>query len=247
MKACAAVTGMARLVQFAVLCLAPVALAQNETNRGAPLSGSRVLNNNLRDEARPIVTPPAEAQVQANLSPWTAEIVRLTEAGIGEDVIFSFIENSGTFSLGADEVIHLTTVGVHPEIIRAMLEHDYELVSGQRQETITTTPPVSPALLAFLDARDAAKKSAPSIVAAAVGPTASSDSIIATRPAEDWMPVEPEPEETSVGEGSDQKAKATPERYPVRKPYPVQLTMPIVMYRSAAARIPNVVTIEFGP
>lgn len=248
MKTCAAVTGIARLVQLAFVYFAAAALAQNATNRGAPLSGSRS-SNDARDEARPIVTSPSEAEAQraleARLSPWTAEIVRLTVAGIEESVILSFIDNSGTFGLGADELIYLTGVGVSPEVMQAMLQHDYELGSGQRQETITTTPQIPAALLAFLDASDAARKSAPPVPTSPSVSVESGGSIIATRPAEDSRLFEAEPEETSTAAESHQHSETVAERYPVRKAYPVRLTVPIVMYR-AAAKTPNVVVVEFG-
>lgn len=74
------------------------------------------------------------------LSPWTSEVVKLAESGIEEQVILSFIENSGTFNLGADQIIYLNDLGLSSDIVAAMLRHDQEIISGLKPLTITSQP-----------------------------------------------------------------------------------------------------------
>ena len=74
------------------------------------------------------------------LSPWTSEIVKLAESGIDEDVILSFIENSGTFNLSADQIVYLNDLGLSSELITAMLRHDQEIISGLRPLTTASEP-----------------------------------------------------------------------------------------------------------
>jgi hypothetical protein len=96
------------------------------------------------------------------ISPWANEILRLAKAGIEERVMLSFIENSGTFNLGAEQIIQLSAAGVSGEVITAMLQHDTELASGARILTTTTSPPLDPTLERILLAvRNAPKETSP--------------------------------------------------------------------------------------
>src|ERR1039457_4596132 len=75
------------------------------------------------------------------LSPWYYEIQKLTQAGVDEAVVMSYINGSaGTFNLSADQIISLKTLGVSPQVINAMIEHDRELVSGERPLTASLAP-----------------------------------------------------------------------------------------------------------
>ncbi len=88
------------------------------------------------------VTPPAPAASDKTpkLSAWTKEIVKLADARIDEEVMLSFVDNSGTFNLGADQIIHLNSVGVPPAVVNAMLRHDQEIIAGLRMLTISSDP-----------------------------------------------------------------------------------------------------------
>src|SRR6266436_9151558 len=70
--------------------------------------------------------PPGNAPaVQANLSPGAAEVVRLAQSGVTEDVVLAYIQNSqSTFNLAADDVVYLRDVGLSSPVITAMLNHD---------------------------------------------------------------------------------------------------------------------------
>jgi hypothetical protein len=71
---------------------------------------------------------PGTAAVPANISPGAAEVVRLAESGVGDDVVLAYIQNSqATFNLGADDVLYLRDLGLSSPVITAMLNHDATL------------------------------------------------------------------------------------------------------------------------
>ena len=85
------------------------------------------------------------------LSPWFYEIQRLTQAGVEDGVVLSYINNSaGTFNLTADQVISLKNLGASPQVINAILEHDRQLISGERPMTVSAPPPLPPSVQAAL-------------------------------------------------------------------------------------------------
>ena len=62
-------------------------------------------------------TPPS------NLSPDLQEVVKLSQEKMSDDVITTYIRNSGkTFKLGADEIIYLNSQGVSQGVISALLQ-----------------------------------------------------------------------------------------------------------------------------
>ena len=81
--------------------------------------------------------PPPSGQ----LSPWYYEIERLTQAGVEDAVILSYIHNSaGTFILTADQVISLENLGASLQVISAMMQHDRQFITGERPLTASTPP-----------------------------------------------------------------------------------------------------------
>lgn len=58
----------------------------------------------------------------------TAEVVKLTKAGVGEDVILAYVKNSHTYyNLSANDILHLKDQGVSAVVLSAMLTHDHAL------------------------------------------------------------------------------------------------------------------------
>src|SRR4051812_27615221 len=103
------------------------------------------------ENAAPVVTagetqPPPTVAV--NVSPAAAEVVRLSESGVSQEVVLAFIQNSQTnFDLTADDVLYLKDVGVAPEIVTAMLNHDStghadasQLANSPVPQTVTPQP-----------------------------------------------------------------------------------------------------------
>ena len=83
--------------------------------------------------------PPAPSlatTIQAKLPSGVEDIVKLSKAQIGEEVIAGFIRNSGsTYSLSPKDVIYLRDQGVSDRIVNTMLEHRTapEMTSDQNQ------------------------------------------------------------------------------------------------------------------
>lgn len=62
-------------------------------------------------------TPPA------NLSPGLQEVVKLTQAHMGDDVIMAYIKNSGAaYPLSANDILYLNSQGVSQPVISALLQ-----------------------------------------------------------------------------------------------------------------------------
>src|SRR5439155_11944149 len=88
----------------------------------------------------------------ADLSPGVAEVVRLAESGVGDDVVLAFVQNSkSTFALSADHVLYLKDLGLSAPVITAMLNHDSALRNqpqsyayDQKLYPPTGQPPVAP-------------------------------------------------------------------------------------------------------
>ncbi len=198
------------------------------------------------------------------LSPWTREILKLAQAGIEEGVMFSFIENSGTFNLGADQIIHLKSVGVSSDVITAMLQHDSDLASGARQMTATTLPPLDPALQKILAALPEMTAERPSVAApspsAAEGsslPESSQPETMTTlgstlttdlaRPAPAIAPItDPRLLGTPSPSPGKTATRIAASAYRVPETRSVELVPPILVFYGASPT-PNLVVIEMFP
>lgn len=174
--------------------------------------------------------PPAANAQPTAVSPWYTEIVKMAQAGIGPQPILTFIDSAGTFNMSAEQVIYLHDLGLPGGLITAMLQHDSDLTSGVIPLPATAVPQLPPPLKTTL------VTNAPIAIATATTPAPATIAIPAPEAAEeeDWdidnTPVTSEP-------------PAPPGFSPVRKPYPVPLTDPIVIVR-APDRIPNVISIQ---
>lgn len=179
--------------------------------------------------------------------------------------MFSFIDNSGTFNLGADQIVYLSDLGVPSQIISAMLQHDQDLISGIRPLTVASEPAWEPALPATITANsDGSLKpspqpallSAPALPVTA-GTTATPDvnsspeinrsvpdvqlAALAYAKTDGLVPARP-PALSPQRQSADKKKSL----YPVREPQPVELTAPII-FIEAADRTPNTIIIVGFP
>src|SRR5258706_1546865 len=70
----------------------------------------------------------AAATAQVTLSPGSAEVVKLAQSGVSDDVVLAYIQNSqAAFSLSSDSVVYLKDLGLSSAVITAMLNHDNSL------------------------------------------------------------------------------------------------------------------------
>jgi hypothetical protein len=264
----------------------PDGLAQNETNRpltsvsdatpvvtpARPAEPSPGALTSPLDVSSPAVIALPNDDTSKNrqppkirLSPWATEIVKLAEARIGDDVMYSFIDNSGTFNLGAEQIIYLSDLGVPGPIISAMLQHDQDLVSGVRSLTVASEPtyePIPPAIVAVNSDGSVKSSSHPAVVPAAPvsvtpGLAAAPD---AKSPPEINLSIPDVQSPTLSSTKRDEFASAKPPAlgvqrqaaarkkslYPVREPQPVELTAPII-FIEGEDRPPNTIIIVGFP
>src|SRR5437868_2838182 len=83
------------------------------------------------DDTPPIPAPslprPADLQVAeksaAAVPSPVDEVVRMADVGVSDQTILNYLENSGGFSLSAEDVITLHQRGISEPVITAMLQH----------------------------------------------------------------------------------------------------------------------------
>src|SRR2546427_1498162 len=79
---------------------------------------------------------PGSSTATVKLSPAAAEVVRLAESGVGDEVVLGYIKNSpAAFKLSADDILYLKGKSVSPAVISAMLGHDASLTPEGQSST----------------------------------------------------------------------------------------------------------------
>lgn len=165
-------------------------------------------------------SPPAPAlpdkegnQLQSpttRLSSWSHEIQRLTQAGVDEQVILSYITNSaGIFSLSPDHIICLRNAGVSSQVINSMIHHDQQLIPSAQPLTATGMPLTKPT----------AGSPASGASQAVVNDQSSAQDIL-------------------VSEGVFSAPEQPESAGPVRLPYTVKLNDPIIIWRLPSFAVP---------
>ncbi|SRR6266568_359584 len=234
----------------------------------APTPGLALTNLSAQAKsAPPSSSPPAVkalldspvATIKAALpgtyvSPWLLDIVKLAQAGIKEDVMLTFVDSAGTFNLDADQIIYLRDLGVSGAVVTAIIEHDFDLLSGVRQVPANLSGSQSPALLTF--GRSAPPPDAPPpLTAAPATPLSLPADTSSLGIAEDIRRLESGELALATGDelettrplASREQTNARGDQgavWPVRLPYAVQLTDPIIVV-PGAERTPNVVVIQW--
>jgi hypothetical protein len=74
------------------------------------------------------------APAPVDLSPGAAEVVKLSKAGMGDDVVLAYIRSSQSlYNLSADDVLYLRNSGLSGPVLTGMLNHDGALRSQQNR------------------------------------------------------------------------------------------------------------------
>lgn len=95
------------------------------------LAGAIFPASQIPSIAQDAPTPPA-----LSITPLTADLVRLAESGVDQDVMLAFVRNSaGKFSLTADAIVYLKDEGIPSPVVTEMLNHDKALNGTQPQYT----------------------------------------------------------------------------------------------------------------
>jgi hypothetical protein len=96
-----------------------------------------VIAQDVTASAQPSETMPT------SISPATAEVTRLAQSGVSDEVVIAFVkQSSARLELSEETIIYLKDLGLAPEVIAAMIEHDGALPAGSSP----AGPPVELAL-----------------------------------------------------------------------------------------------------
>ena len=105
---------------------------------------------NSAAQAQPAPPPSDNATASSALPPNIyptsplAQVVRLTQAGVDEGIIMTYVTNSGsTFNLDSDKIIYLKDIGLPNEVVTAMMQRDQQL--QQQMAASASQPPPQPA------------------------------------------------------------------------------------------------------
>jgi len=74
-----------------------------------------------------------------------AQVIKLTQAGVSEDVIMAYVANSGsTFNLDPDKIIYLKDIGAPDTLVTAMMQRDQVLQAQMAASAYQPPPQPSP-------------------------------------------------------------------------------------------------------
>jgi hypothetical protein len=177
----------------------------------------------------------------------SADLLKLARSGVDESRLLLRVNTSADiFGLRADQIIYLQKLGISSRLIIAMLQHDADLLSGRRPadpfSPIESKGLVMSAAVADKDPFGSPSKqtnNVPGQSSAPASPLISSSS----SPIEFESPTFDLAEPDSPSDSDDAVPEQEPELYPVRKPYPVKLSDPIIVFRMPVLT-PNLVVIQ---
>ena len=87
----------------------------------------------------------ATAAPEVRLSPGAEEVLKLTQAGVEEDVVREFVRNSpNAYNLSVGEIIRLKELGVSQAVITTMLVRGGELRASTEGRTTQRAPEPQP-------------------------------------------------------------------------------------------------------
>lgn len=134
-----------------VVPLAP-ALGQ-DTTTPAPTAQPQPTPPVVTAPAVPVTPAPAETPVAAPAAAAAAtplpfgvgDVVKLSQSQVSDDVILSYIHNSGrSFSLSSEDIVQLRKEGVSERVIDAMLEQHAKAVASTPQPVAAPAPATAP-------------------------------------------------------------------------------------------------------
>ena len=101
--------------------------------------------------------PAPTASAPVTLPYGVEDVLKLTRAQVSEDVILTFIHNSGTiYSLAPKDIVYLHNEGVTDRVIGAMLDQRKSVPAEMAAQTAPATTPIAPQAPVYPDANAAA-------------------------------------------------------------------------------------------
>ncbi len=134
----------------------------NQAQAQEPLADELVPNLTQTPQAKPAVEPPKAApetnappprMVQGptlpddlKVSPALAEVIKLAQAGVSDDVMLAYITNSTStfFNVTSDAIVYLNDLGVSNDVITALIQHDSSPEMQARRQYAGAVQPLPP-------------------------------------------------------------------------------------------------------
>lgn len=97
--------------------------------------------NAVKQVVKPAVVP-------ESLSPALAELARMAQAGVSEEVLLAYVANStNVFNVGADEIVYLNDLGISNPVITRLIEQDASPGSVARKQARKAVKPLPAELI----------------------------------------------------------------------------------------------------
>ena len=85
---------------------------------------------------------PASATPSNLSSPAAADVVKLAQSGVTDDVLLAFVNSSQQpYNLSANDILYLKNAGLPARVLEAMLKHDITLLKPPSQSNAQQNPP----------------------------------------------------------------------------------------------------------
>ena len=125
------------------------------------------------DTNAPAILERIEPTVKADsvsVSPGLAEVVKLAQAGVSEEVMLAYVDKyTGSFNVGADQILYLNDLGVSSTVITAMLKRDGNTSATANAAAPVSVAPTAPATPVYAEA------TAPTVATAVAPPPTSTE------------------------------------------------------------------------
>ncbi|MDB6058346.1 MAG: hypothetical protein JWO95_2190 [Verrucomicrobiales bacterium] len=126
--------GATALVLIAITALLTTTHAQSDAP--APVTADATVSTNLAPAELP--------KLPADLSPGLADVIKLTQSNVGDDVVVGYIKNSSNISQPtADEILYLNDLGVSQDVINALMKNG-KAGDGNNASAVASVPAMQP-------------------------------------------------------------------------------------------------------
>jgi hypothetical protein len=154
MKVIAGIGGLALL--FTIFLQSAKSQATKDVSGATPIPVGEKTNAVPVQDDRPVIqkTPPAGPPADLKVSPALAEVIKLVQAGVSEDVILAYIANSpNATALTAEEILYLNDLGVSAKVMAALVHSGNNQTNpapavAVQQPSVPTTVTTSPSPVA---------------------------------------------------------------------------------------------------
>src|SRR5436190_7026510 len=110
----------------------------------APLAIGAAGGTNAPVKAPTVVSEPTTPP-NMKLSPGMAEVVKLVQAGVSQDVLLAYVTNStSVFNVDSDTIVYLNDLGVTNTVITALIQHDASPETAARKASANAVQPLPP-------------------------------------------------------------------------------------------------------